>query len=84
MINEYSLDESKGKKYKPVRGVAKKRFVSLAQANQRKANEVRKQEVSWRKEAERRRLGEKEEGCPIHSLEKTIEKMCLFTIWLSF
>ena len=55
MINEYSLDESKSKEYKPVRGVAKKRFASLAQANQRKANEVRKQEVSWRKEAERRR-----------------------------
>lgn len=55
MINEYSLDESKGKEYKPVRGVAKKRFVSLAQANQRKADEVRKQEVSWRKEAERKR-----------------------------
>ena len=55
MINEYSLDESKDKEYKPVRGVAKKRFVSLAQANQRKADEVRKQEVSWRKEAERRR-----------------------------
>ena len=55
MINEYSLDESKGKEYKPVRGVAKKRFVSLAQENQRKADEVRKQEVSWRKEAERRR-----------------------------
>ena len=55
MINEYSLDESKGKEYKPVRGVAKKRFVSLAQANQRKADEVRKQEDSWRKEAERKR-----------------------------
>ena len=55
MINEYSLDESKGKEYKPGRGVAKKRFASLAQAKQRKANEVRKQEVSWRKEAERRR-----------------------------
>ena len=55
MINEYSLDESKCKEYKPVRGVAKKRFVSLAQANQRKADKVRKQEVSWRKEAERRR-----------------------------